>query len=389
MLEEAIASIRNSAREFAEVERLFSPEYESSRKLVFYSEGAFYYRYYQDYIEYILSHSDIDICYISSDVQDPVFSSTEKRIKPFYIKNALAATFARLDCKSLVMTAPDLNNCAIKRAKPGVRHIYAFHGISSIHQQYRLGAFDHYDSILCIDDQQIEELRKSETVYGTKSKELILTGYPFVERIQREHLEYDKHANGSSDPLCLIAPTWAPLQKQSSLLENCIIELLQALSKTRFRVLLRPHIEFVKRNPAKMREIERLIGKRKNTTLQTQLSSLQILHEADLLVTDHSSIAFDFAFGTERPVLFIDTPTRIDNPEIDRLGIEPIENSYRSQIGTCLAASDVEQVGAKLESLLASQADFRSKVPSMRDAVIANWQRAAEIGGKYILDSLN
>src|SRR5579862_1204031 len=85
---------QSAARELSDIERLFSDEFRNARKLVFYSESAIYFRYYEDYIEHILQNSQMDLCYISSDANDPIFKFSNPQLKPFYIKNSLAAAFA-------------------------------------------------------------------------------------------------------------------------------------------------------------------------------------------------------------------------------------------------------------------------------------------------------
>jgi YidC/Oxa1 family membrane protein insertase len=296
----------------------------------------------------------------------------------------LSAAFSSLDSKVLVMTAPDINNGPIKRAPDSVHHTYVFHAIASTHQSYRLGAFDSYDSLLCIGPYQIAEIRKTEEIYRLKKKELLLTGYPLLERIYNEHQEYKKTKQNTleQNPYCVIAPTWGP----SSILETCIHQLIQALANSKFRVLLRPHPEFVKRFPKKVEAIQKSVLKTKNITMQSDLSTLQILHEADLLITDHSGISMEYFLATERPVLFIDTPTRIDNSDVSRIGLEPIENTYRNRLGMSLLPQKMDQVVPTLQTLLNKQMEYADSAPAIRNELVSNWQKSAEIGANYILE---
>ena len=55
------------------------------------------------------------------------------------------------------------------------------------------------------------------------------------------------------------------------------------------------------------------------------------------MVSDWSGAALEYAFGLERPVLFVDVPRKVNNPEYERLGIEPFEASVREQIGRVVA----------------------------------------------------
>jgi YidC/Oxa1 family membrane protein insertase len=386
MFKTFVQNARQSAHEMTEIDRLFRSENKAIRELAIYSERDIYWNYYVDYIEQILARSDKTICYLSSDIDDPIFKTTQSRIKPFYIKNMLAAVFERLDSKVLIMTTPDLNKGAVKRAPGAVHHCYVFHGISSVHQSYRLGAFDAYDSLMCIAPYQVEEVRKTEALYGLKPKLLPVVGYPLVERIHREHQIFERNTSphGVNEQICLIAPTW-DYQGKASLMDSCVDDMLEALAKSRFKVWLRPHPEYVKRFPKKIDLLRKQMSKYSNITLQMELGSMQCLHEADVLVTDHSGIAMEYVLGTDRPVLYIDTPTRTDNSECDRLNIEPIENKLRGSMGARLAPSEIKNIAGVLEKLIAEKDAFRQNVPNLRNQLVANWQHSAPIGCDFIL----
>jgi YidC/Oxa1 family membrane protein insertase len=388
MLGNLINQAKDTAFEFSELERLMALD-KNSRRLVFYGEGEIQYRYYEDYIEYLLAHSDYDICYITSQRNDPVFKGTAPRIKPFYIKNLLNTAFSRLDSKVLVIANPDLHNGPIKRAPAPVHHVYAYRGIASTHQAYRLGAFDHFDSLLTIQQYQVDEVRRTEEIYKLKPKHLPIVGYPLTERIWREHQKYEQKNIGRTKekPICLLAPTWDPADR-SSVLDVCYEELIENLGISDFEVWLRPHPEYVKRFPDRMAKIEKACAKTKNVTPKLEFGSMYCLHEADILVTDYSTISMDYALGTERPVIFINTPMRVDNPEVGRLGIEAIENIYRSKIGKELALSQLSQLDRALKESFDDRQTFKKNVPLLRTELIANWQRAAEVGGDYILGLL-
>ncbi len=388
MFEQIFQSISNSVKELSEVDRFLSDENRTWRRLVFYAESAFYYRYYEDYINYILSNSDVQFSYITSQADDPIFQGNNQRVKPFFIKDTLAAVFKRLDCKVLVLTAPDLNNGSIKRAPGATYHVYAFHGVDSVHQAYRLGAFDYYDALLCVGQFHIDEIRRCESLNGTAPKELILTGYPFLEQINRKYLTYLQTARRDDQPVCVIAPTWAPLNPESSLMHSLIEPMLDALGTSPFHVWLRPHPELVKRNPRRMRQIEKAVACHANISIEQDLTTFEVMNQADVLITDHSSIAFDFAFGTQRPVVFMETPVRVDNPLWEQVGIEPLENAYRKKIGVCLEPSRVKELPVVLQSLIPCKAKWRSELIALRSETIANWGGAARIGAEYILSRI-
>lgn len=384
MFSALISKFSETSKEFTEFERLFAPENESLRRLVFFAESPIQYRYYEDYLQYILKASDLEICYLASTIDDPIFESKEKRIKPFFIKNLLSKTFEKLDSNALVIANPDLGKGPFKRAPDSVHHIYAFRGIASVHQAYRLGAFDNYDAMLCVGEYQVAEFRKMEELYKTRKKELVVTGYPLVERVWREHQDYLQSAQANAEPICLLAPSWDPVGR-SSILETCIEQVIDKLSGANFKVWIRPHPEFAKRFPKRIEEVAKLAAKTNNISMQLNLASMTCLHQADILLTEHSSISMDYVLGTERPVVFINTPLRVDNPEWQRLGLPAVENVYRQDLGAALELSELDKLAETLNRLLAGDQEFKKRLPALRDVLVANWQKAAQIGGDYII----
>ena len=47
---------------------------------------------------------------------------------------------------------------------------------------------------------------------------------------------------------------------------------------------------------------------------------------SDVMISDWSGAALEYAFGLEKPVLFIDMPKKINNPEHDRIDCPPLAN---------------------------------------------------------------
>ena len=91
------------------------------------------------------------------------------------------------------------------------------------------------------------------------------------------------------------------------------------------------------------------------------------LYRSDLLISDWSGMAIEYALGLEKPVLFIDVPPRVRNPDYEELGIDPIERFIRSEIGAVVSPDDLQEVPLRVEALLAGEqvslARFRRNAP--------------------------
>ncbi len=375
-----VARTRQFFRELKDFQRLFAEENRSVRTLCFYSERDIYYRYYEGYIDYVLSKSDLDICYLTSDPDDPVFDSGNPRIKVFYINHLLVATFQRLDARVLVMTMPDLDLHHVKRSRNPVKHVYMFHGVGSIHLQYNKKAFDSYDTIFCLGPYDRKELLRAEEIYQLPAKELVETGYYWIEKIFRAHQRYTAAGDGALR--ILVASSW----HDDNILAFCLTELLTALESSAYQVTLRPHPETIKRKRRLVESIQRRIEGRPNLTLELDMVSAMSIHQADLLITDWSAICFEYAFGTERPVLFIDTPCKVNNPDYRELGIEPIEFSARAEIGRALAPEELGSLTSTIDELISQRELYRKRIVSCRERTLSSWLMSDRVGGEHLID---
>ena len=183
----------------------------------------------------------------------------------------------------------------------------------------------------------------------------------------------------------LIAPTWS----MASLLENGIETIIEELSKTDYRVIVRPHPEFLKRRKVLAIQLEQKIKTLPNFTWEDQLLSENSLYEADLLITDRSGIAFEYAFGTERPVLFIDTPFKEHNKNWKALDIDPIELQPRNKVGISVKLDNLDKILSIIEDLLGKTSNWCEILKTMRNEHVFHWNCSAIEGAEYIKQQLN
>ena len=278
------------------------------------------------------------------------------------------------------MTMPDLDLYQVKRSRNPVKHVYVFHGVGSIHLQYNKKAFDSYDTIFCLGPYDCKELRCAEELYHLPAKELVETGYYWIQKIFRDHQNFP--APGKDSTRILVAPSW----HDENILAFCLTELLAALENTAYHVTLRPHPETIKRNWRLVESIQRQIEGRYNLALELDMVSGMSIHQADLLITDWSAISFEYAFGTERPVLFIDTPCKIQNQDYGELGIEPIEFSARAEIGRALAPAELGALTSTIEELISQRELYRERIVSCRERTLSSWLMSDRVGGEHLID---
>lgn len=365
--------------EFKSYKNFFAENHKQHRQLVFYSERAIYYQTFSPFLEELLKDSSITCSYITSDANDPILTRHHGRLYPFYFNFFLKSVFDKIDTKCFVFTMPDLNMYHLKKSKHTKEYIYLFHAFSSTHLQYNEQAFDAYDTIFCVGPHHIKEIEARENLYHLYHKKLLSIGYPRMDIVYQKYQSYKKQFKKT----ILIAPTWS----MASLFENGIRPLLDALSQTNYRVVVRPHPEFLKRRKSLANSLKNYISTLQNFIWEDQLLNEDSLYEADLLITDRSGIAFEYAFGTERPVLFIDTPLKEHNKNWKDLNIEPIELQLRDKVGISVNL-DLDNILPVVEDLLKNSDNWRETLKSMRNEHVFHWNCSAKKGAEYIKKQL-
>ena len=184
----------------------------------------------------------------------------------------------------------------------------------------------------------------------------------------------------------LIAPSW----QEYNILDSCLEPMIQSSLRDGWQIIVRPHPEYVKRYGARWNKIleqyrdvasDRLL-------LQTDFSSNETVYSADVLVTDWSGIAFEYSFATRKPVLFINTPMKVANPQYAKVIEQPLNLTLRGEIGVQLDPAQANHAGEILSDMLAHASDYEVKIAQLTDKYLYNMGHSGEIGGTYIIESL-
>lgn len=340
------------------------------RRLVFYSEGKNYWVHLEGLIKEVLASSDIPVCYVSSGEDDPGLFFKHANYKSFkidegFIRNWL---FENIETDVMVMTMPDIHQYQVKRSKHNVHYVYVQHSLVSFHMVYRKGAFDYYDTIFCAGPHHMKEMRAIEAKYNLPEKNLVEHGYARLDSIIEESKKRSKKVKADDSPKhVLIAPSWGPLGTIESGVGEKIVAQLMGQG---YQVTFRPHpqtVKFAKKN------VDKIVNKYLNMplfTYENNVAGQDSLHDSDLMISDWSGAALDYAFGLNKPVLFVDVPRKINNPDYEDICIEPIEISIRNKIGDIVDSEHLQIL-------------FSSKNIELQDWVF-NPGNSNKVGGSYL-----
>jgi CDP-glycerol glycerophosphotransferase (TagB/SpsB family) len=352
----------------------------SQRRIVFYSEGKEYWVHLEGLLKEFLNLSNVPACYISSGEDDPGLFYKHPNLKSFKIDEGGYRDwlFKNIDTDVMIMTMPDLGQYQVKRSKKPVHYVYVQHSLVSLHMVYRKGAFDKYDTIFCAGPHQIREVRAIEKKYNLPPKKLVEHGYGRIDSII-DSIEKSTEKTTNDPPKILIAPSWGENALIESIGEKVVLHLLE----TGFHVTLRPHPRTVKFSKDKLNSISQQHKHNPNFSYEINIASQKSLHQSDLMISDWSGAALDYAFGLGKPVLFIDVPRKINNQEYESINIDPFEVWIRNKIGRVQRLEDLESLNRSVYDLLSSKTCFDQK--SLAEKNIFNLGNSSRIGAAHLM----
>ncbi len=371
-------------REKADYKRFFSIV---NKHLVFYSENNGFYKYYAGMIEYILKNTNITIHYVTSDPDDSIFEKAAKndKIKAYYIgEKKLITLMMKLDADVVVMTMPDLENYHIKRSyiRKDIEYIYVPHCMDSLNMTMRTGSMDHFDTVFCTGKHHKEEVEKTEEVYNLPKKNIVEWGYCLLDSMREDYNKMEKKISDVKS--ILIAPSW----QKDNIVDSCLDELLDNLKGHGYKITVRPHPQHVRHMPERMQQLKDKYASDNDIEIQTDFSSNSTVFGADMMITDWSGICYEYAYTTCKPVLFIDTPMKVMNPEYKKIDVEPINIWMRDSIGASIKPDEMDKAAAVVEEMLNNADKYRERIDKFVHEYVYNLGHSAQVGGDYIINAV-
>jgi len=355
------------------------------RNIVIYSESGQDWHYFEPLITVLNDELAHRVTYVTSDPNDTGLARQHKLFKSIYIPEGFFLTlhfnFQKADV--VVMTMMDLGNFQLKRSINPVHYIYLFHSLGSTHMVDFANSYDAYDSLFCVGPHHVAELRKRESMQGLEPRNLFEYGHPRLENLLVVAMSYQLSAApvaASGTTTVLIAPTWG----DQSIFNICGDELTGLLLDAGYHVIIRPHYQTLKMTPEVIDGLRQKYGDRDNFEYQDRMGESDSLFRSDILICDWSAMAIEYALGLEKPVLFIDLPRRVRNPDWQALGIEPVEAAFRELAGDIVSPEHLDEVPQKIDRLLQDQDSFRQHMEKLRSQMVFNIGNSTQVGAKEI-----
>lgn len=291
---------------------------QSHKNLVFYAEGPQYYGTFKPILDALdsLKHP---YTYYTSSQNDPALkrldsnnrldssrgleSSLSKNGEFIYIGEGNKAynLLNRLRADILVLTTPGLDVLHIKRNRGVAHYCHIVHSLTPM--TYRVFGVDYFDSVLVANEVQEEYVRNVETAHNVKRKHIAITGSTYLDELSLQANALESFPKNSTKTI-LVSPSWG----KETLLNKYGLNLLLPLAKSSYHIIIRPHPQSYI-SPSERENIQHLqevLKDYSNVEWDKDTPNIYAFSKADMMISDFSSVIFDFVCLQGKPVLTID-----------------------------------------------------------------------------------
>jgi hypothetical protein len=342
----------------------------SEYPFVIYNEGKQYWNVFKPVLDEFESRK-VSLLYLTSAQDDPVFDTSWSFIKPEFIGEGNRA-FARLNMLRAgvcLMTTPGLDVYQLKRSKMVKHYAHILHAPSDA-TMYRLFGFDYFDSILLTGDYQAEDIRILEKQRNIPEKKLQTVGCSYLDVYAEKIKNLPSEENHPFT--VLVSPSWG----QSAILTRYGEKLLDPLSASGWRIIIRPHPQSKKSETGMLERLQARDKDAKNIEWDFERENIHSLNKADIMISDFSGIIFDYMFLRDKPVLYVSQNFDLRPYDADDLDHELWQFKTVKEAGIELLEDDF----SRITEVIKNAGDSESLANARKTARNTAWQFPNEAG---------
>lgn len=349
-------------------------EIASHRSFVIYNEGKQYCNVFKSIVEEF-ENRKIALTYLTSAENDPVLSEGYQHVAASYIGtgNKAFASLNFLEADICLMTTPSIEVYQLKRSK-GVKHYSHILHDTGDATFYKLFGIDWFDSILLSGEYQKADIRELERIRQTPEKKLEVVGCTYLDVL----LEKKSRLVPEENPpfTVLVSPSWGP----GSLLTFFGEKLLEPLSKTGWRIIVRPHPQSRQSEAEVLNRLETAYGGSMNFEWDYSPENLSSLSKADIMLSDFSGIIFDYVFLFEKPVLYSNTHFDMEMYDASDIDRTPWKFAVLETFGMELKDEDLPDIKSVIEKAIENR-DISAGIKKAKETA---WEHIGESGRRVV-----
>lgn len=246
-----------------------------------------------------LNERGMEVFYLTQSEDDPGLASKLPNVKAEYIGRDNKA-FARLNyikATILLSTTPGLDTYQWKRSPDVDWYVHILHAPTEV-VTYRMFGLDYYDAILLSGDYQARDIRNLEHLRNLPEKELVQIGIPFMDEMAARLAQEPSVPDHSRT--VLLAPSWG----KSAILSVYGGSIIEALLNTGYHLVIRPHPQSFSSEKELLEDLMARYPASEQLEWNRDTDNYQVLRRVDILISDFSGVAFDFALVYDKPIIY-------------------------------------------------------------------------------------
>ena len=347
-----------------------------------FSEGKTYWTTFRPIVEEFINQKT-HFRYVTLDVHDPGLTiDSEYMHAKRFSKNRLGfAKLAKLRSPVMLSTTPNIGSDEYPMKRPaGVQNlVHVFHAMVDL-SCYRKGSLDFYDSVLMTGAHEKSSIRMVEKARNLKEKELIVAGLPCLDDLyrQKKELVFENRSDDKSFKTVLVAPSWGA--------KGCFSEygtnFVKKLSKAGYHVIIRLHPHSYTFEPDAVERWQTQTENCQNVVWDDHTFGTQAMARADILISDASSIRFDFVFLYKKPVISL-TISRQSRSIFEGDYIpETWADSMSDKIGSVVNKDNIHMIDQVVQETITGFSPTR--LVDLRGRCVANFGNSAPAITAYL-----
>ena len=320
----------------------------SNMPICIFSEGKRYWNIFRPICDEFEKRGK-DIYYLTASPDDPALTSDYKYVHAEFIGegNKAVSRMNLVKADIVLSTTPGLDVYQWKRSKSADYYVHILHMPNDI-TTYKLLGVDFYDAILLSGKYQEDEVRQLEKIRGIPSKELVLTGIPYLDEMKKRLDNTKSESKTDKKPTVLLAPSWG----NNGILTAYGAPIIEYLLKTPYNIIIRPHPQSFTSEKELMDSLMEQFPESDRLKWNRDTDNFNVLNEADILISDFSGVVLDFSLVFNKPIIY--TEPSMDWSQYDCSWLDDELWMYKilPHIGRKLSKDNFDNIGSLIENCL-------------------------------------
>jgi len=318
--------------------------------------------------------------YYTLDNRDELLKLKSEYISPLFLGVGVFGflRFNKIKTKILLSTTPNIGNknFPLQRPRNAEYLIHIWHSISDI-GYYRRGALDHYDIILNVGEFQKKSIQEITKQRETRIKEIVSVGLPYYDSFLKNF-----KLNPVNQETILIASSWG----KKGLLKKHGYNILSILKNK--QIIIRPHPQSFYSEKKFIQEFKLKCKELSNVHWDESANPFLSFSKASLLISDTSSIRFDFSFLTFRPVITL----KINNDDLKEYECYSLKERWDEKVeqvlGSVIDEDNIQSLFYETDRLL-NNFDDRAAIQKLKQETLYTERNSSKKIVDFILAKTN